>query len=131
MRAQIISDLNHILEQQNQMVGVSKLVAAGQGLAGSDNRPLFQNAYLHMSGALFNAGTITAGNVVIHVKAYQPGGITILNADINLGDIPGQSGVLVDKNTNYAGPALSNWAFTIDYINGSTGSGAGVLILTP
>ena len=75
-----------------------------------DNRPLLQDAYLHVYGYVANTGTNTANNAKIHVILYQSGGVVAKDTTISLGSISGDSYATVETKIYYTGSAITSYS---------------------
>lgn len=73
-----------------------------------DVRPWWSDPYLLLHGEVWNVGTDTAENVMIHVMAYQ-GQVRVIDTYVELGTVYGESKVNVDARIYYSGGALTHW----------------------
>lgn len=80
----------------------------------SDNRPLLQTPYLHVTGEVWNVGNSTAYNSKIHVTLYQ-GAVVAQDTDISLGSILAENKVSVDQQVFYSGSALTSWSYSLTW----------------
>jgi hypothetical protein len=85
------------------------------GIIATDNRPLLQTPYLHVSGFVCNVGTNFADNTRLHVVAYQSGGVVAIDTYINIGPIFGEFWQSVSGDLFYDGGALTSWTITPEW----------------
>ena len=88
-----------------------KLVAVVQG---SDERPLLQSSFLHLTGYVFNVGKDIARDCSLHVILYQ-GNVVAVDTYIRLGNINGEKGISVDDEIYYQGASLTDYSITPEY----------------
>jgi hypothetical protein len=120
---QQISDLQNqtasakaqISDLQNQTKGLKAPRLITVNLVTSDNRPVSGTPFLHVRGYVCNVGIDTAYNSTIHVEAYRVAGILIIDTDIDLGSIAGESWKSVDTDIYYTGNSLTSWTTTLQW----------------
>jgi hypothetical protein len=80
----------------------------------TDERPILQTPYLHVSGEVWNVGTNTATNCKLHIVLYQ-GAVVAEDTYINLGTIIGRDYTSVDSQIFYQGSELTNWTLSPEW----------------
>ena len=105
---------NQIANLESQIESLKSAKLINVNLFGTDNRPLFQTPYLHVTGEVVNVGTYTAYNCKLHVILYQ-GEVVAEDTYINLGTINGEGWKTVDSNIYYEGSALTAYSIYAEW----------------
>jgi prefoldin subunit 5 len=98
---------------QSQLANLQEPKLVEVNLVAEDNRTNPSAPYLHVQEYVFNVGKYTAEFWFLRIVAYQSGGATAINTDINLPSIDGESWTSVDSSLYYNGSALTSWNITL------------------
>ena len=99
------------LQSEVDSLKASKLVTR---LGVSDQRPLLQTPYFHVSGEVWNVGTNTAYNCRLHVVLYQES-VVAEDTYINLGTISGEDFTSVDSKVYYEGSSITGYTLSPEW----------------
>jgi len=105
---------NQIASLQDEIADLESAKLIKVNFHGTDNRPLFQTPYMHITGEVVNVGTHTAYNCKLHVILKQRE-VVAEDTYIIIGTIVGEGSATVDSKIYYNGETPSVYQASLEW----------------